>query len=413
MAANGYVVAAFYIAIIAAIYYYRDVFEFEGIVALYKTKWGLRLMDRVANASPGLVRAFSLTGIAAGYLIMVLMVWLVWFSVQNLIYRPEAPAAFTPILPGVDIPGSPISFPLIEPLIAIFIVVVIHEFAHGVVARRYDIDVNSSGFVLFGPIPGAFVEPDEDQLEDASQETSQGLFGAGPWSNILFAVPIFFIVAGGIAATDAAYHGEGATINRLVTDNETGRLDGLRAGDTITGVNNATVNTRLDLIQALQNRSVNETVMVTTRNDSHTARLGESPSGGDNGFLGVSVETAYAPTNTTAASWITPVQSAYFWVMGDFRGYVTTPWIWPAVNVFSPGFNGQTGLLAWIFIVSTGIAGANLLPIGPLDGGRMLYKSLRGVFSETTAARISSAITWTLLIVVLALVFVPMIRPFI
>lgn len=413
MAANGYVVAAFYIAIIAAIYYYRDVFEFEGIVALYKTKWGLRLMDRVANASPGLVRAFSITGIAAGYLVMALMLWLVWFSVQNLIYRPEAPAAFTPILPGVDIPGSQISFPLIEPIIAIFVVVVIHEFAHGVVARRYDIDVNSSGFVLFGPIPGAFVEPDEEQLEQASQETSQGLFGAGPWSNILFAIPIFFIVAGGIAAADAAYHGDGATISRLVTDNNTERLDGLQVGDTITGLNNASVGSRVDLIRALQNKSVNETVTVTTRSDTHRARLDEPPGGGENGFLGVSVETRYEPTNTSAASWITPVESAYFWVMGDFRGYVTTPWIWPAVNVFSPSFNGQTGLFAWIFIVSTGIAGANLLPIGPLDGGRMLYKSLRGVFSARVATRISSVITWTLLVVVLALVFVPMIRPFI
>jgi membrane-associated protease RseP (regulator of RpoE activity) len=413
VAANGYVVAAFYIAIIAAIYYYRDVFEFEGIVALYKAKWGLRLMDRVANASPGLVRAFSITGIAAGYLVMALMLWLVWFSVQNLIYRPDAPAAFTPILPGVDIPGSQISFPLIEPIIAIFVVVVIHEFAHGVVARRYDIDVNSSGFVLFGPIPGAFVEPDEEQLEQASQETCQGLFGAGPWSNILFAVPIFFLVAGGIAAADAAYQGDGATINRLVTGNSTERLDGLQEGDTITGLNDESVESRVDLIGALQNRSVNETVTVTTMNDTHTVQLGEPPGGGESGFLGVSVQTKYAPANTSAASWITPVESAYFWVMGDFRGYVTTPWIWPAVNVFSPSFNGQTGLLAWIFIVSTGIAGANLLPIGPLDGGRMLYKSLRGVFPDRVATRISSVITWTLLVVVLALVFVPMIRPFI
>jgi membrane-associated protease RseP (regulator of RpoE activity) len=140
--------------------------------------------------------------------------------------------------------------------------------------------------------------------------------------------------------------------------------------------------------------------------------LTSPPNDANQGFLGVGVDTVYKPTDSTAASVIDPVKKAYFWVMGDFRGYVNSPWIWPAVNVFSPGFSGQAGLLGWIFIVTTGIAGANLLPIGPLDGGRMLYKSLKGIFQESTAARISSVVTWTLLVVVLILVFVPMVRPF-
>jgi membrane-associated protease RseP (regulator of RpoE activity) len=98
--------------------------------------------------------------------------------------------------------------------------------------------------------------------------------------------------------------------------------------------------------------------------------------------------------------------------MGDFRGYVSSPWQWPIVNVFSPTFTGQLGLLGWIFLVTTGLAGANLLPIGPLDGGRMVHDTLQNVFAEQTADAVMAGITKTLFLIVLFLLFYPIITSF-
>ena len=50
-------------------------------------------------------------------------------------------------------------------IISIFVIAVVHEFSHGLIARANNIKVKSSGFaflaLLVPIIPAAFVEPDE------------------------------------------------------------------------------------------------------------------------------------------------------------------------------------------------------------------------------------------------------------
>ncbi len=62
---------------------------------------------------------------------------------------------------------------------------VVHEFSHGVVARAHDINVKSSGLAFFGPILGAFVEPDDKELKSKPYKSQLSLFAAGPFSNII------------------------------------------------------------------------------------------------------------------------------------------------------------------------------------------------------------------------------------
>jgi membrane-associated protease RseP (regulator of RpoE activity) len=54
--------------------------------------------------------------------------------------------------------------PLLYGWLGIVVALIVHEGAHGVVARRYNYTVRSSGIVLFLGIPiGAFVETDENE----------------------------------------------------------------------------------------------------------------------------------------------------------------------------------------------------------------------------------------------------------
>ncbi len=83
------------------------------------------------------------------------------------------------LLPGINLP-------LFEGIIALAIVMAVHEGAHAVLARIGKIKVLTSGLVLFGVIPiGAFVEPDEKELVKAEEQKQTRVLIAGPSANLL------------------------------------------------------------------------------------------------------------------------------------------------------------------------------------------------------------------------------------
>jgi len=67
-------------------------------------------------------------------------------------------------------------------------------------------------------------------------------------------------------------------------------------------------------------------------------------------------------------------------------------------------------LLIWIEILSLGIGLANLLPIGPVDGGRMVGKALIDTNGKKKGMKIWAAITVITIGVMLVLILVPIIK---
>ncbi len=93
----------------------------------------------------------------------------------------------TLILPGINIP-------LIEGILALVLILVVHEGAHAVLSVIGRIPLLSSGIALFGVIPvGAFVEPDEARLNSKSKNVQTRVIVAGSTSNLLTAI-VFFIL---------------------------------------------------------------------------------------------------------------------------------------------------------------------------------------------------------------------------
>jgi hypothetical protein len=96
------------------------------------------------------------------------------------------------ILPGVNLP-------FFEGIIALMIVLIVHEGTHAVLTRRAKVPLLSSGIVLFGVIPvGAFVEPDEKKLERVEQSKQTRVLVGGATAN-LFTSAIAFLLFLGIA----------------------------------------------------------------------------------------------------------------------------------------------------------------------------------------------------------------------
>ncbi len=104
----------------------------------------------------------------------------------------DLPAGGTFLLPGVNLP-------LFEGIIALVVIMLVHEGAHAVLARIGKIPVASSGVVLFGIIPiGAFVEPDEEKLAKADEVRQSRVLVAGCTANLMASI-VFFILFAALA----------------------------------------------------------------------------------------------------------------------------------------------------------------------------------------------------------------------
>ncbi len=176
----------------------------EGLLFIYRTKWGMKLIDSIGGKYKKTLKFLSYISITIGYLLMGFMLYLFGKIVYIYIALPSYVQAIkippiTPIFPYMDkvIPGFPpfyfIYFILILAIIAIF-----HEFAHGIFMRRYGIKIKSTGFGFFPfflPIfLAAFVEQDEGSMENKSPFKQMAVLAAGTFANLLTAIVSFGIL---------------------------------------------------------------------------------------------------------------------------------------------------------------------------------------------------------------------------
>lgn len=168
-------------------------------------------VGKISEQSQGGVSSiiFSL-GIILVYLggmFLMLVLSIVWYGIIVLIgiYNmvggtpgttpPEPGGTF--LLPGVNLP-------LLEGILALVIIMVVHEGAHAIMARIAKNKILSSGIVLFGIIPvGAFVEPDEEELKKLEKVKQSRVLIAGSTSNLMFSLAfflLFFAFVSGVTA---------------------------------------------------------------------------------------------------------------------------------------------------------------------------------------------------------------------
>jgi membrane-associated protease RseP (regulator of RpoE activity) len=64
--------------------------------------------------------------------------------------------------------------------------------------------------------------------------------------------------------------------------------------------------------------------------------------------------------------------------------------------------------IQWIFTISIGLGIANLIPAGPIDGGRMLKTTLDYYFEEQKSKKIWAMISWIFLLALAINLFFPL-----
>src|SRR3989344_1388899 len=186
----------FYIFLLIIFRIYRKKFEVQWkVFALYKTKIGLKLMDKIAKKFPKTLNFVGYVSVIFGFIGMAVTLVFIIYATYKFLFVPDTPAALAPLLPGVTVSEALPVLSFWHWIIAILVVATIHEFSHGVYARLRNIKIKSSGFAFLGPILAAFVEPDEKQL--AKKPTKDQLFvvSAGPFSNIILGIIVLLILS--------------------------------------------------------------------------------------------------------------------------------------------------------------------------------------------------------------------------
>lgn len=345
-------------------------------VVMYKTKWGVSLMEKIATRFPKLTRAFGDVGIVLGFLGMILIsVELVWSSLK--VFVGTSAPGIAPVLP---IQADGIFFvPFSYWIISIFVLAIAHEFAHGVLSFAHRVPVKSSGFaflcLILPVVPAAFVEPAEEVLSRKSKRAKLAVFAAGPMANMVFAVlavGLFFALS---PVLNAAYTPLGVEV---VTVQDGGRADlaGLQSGDIVTSVDGERVMNVKEMSAELANRGVGAVVSLKTKDASFSVVLNESKT------LGISARPYSVPNSEFVRSY------------GSWSPHVVK-WV--------------SGLLFWLFMLNLGIGLFNLLPLGPLDGGRMFQLVCLKV-SKKHGLRVWSFVSFSLAALIIVNIFLGFVR---
>ncbi len=351
----------FYSIILILFFKYRSRFEVQGkIIALYKTQLGIKWMEKLSNIAPRFTAFLGHVGTVIGFVGMAMILFLLVKGTATLLFVPEAPPAVAPVLPGVSVPGLP-NLSFWHWIVAIFIVAVVHEFAHGIWARLYKIKIKSSGFLFFGPILGAFVEPEEKELTKKSKPAQLAVFAAGPFSNVIFGIIFLFVmnvVTGPLYGK--AYEGTGINIEKII-ENQPAAQAGIQAPVTIYKINNHKTTSPETFLNATASLKPKDQVMIVTDKGTYKIVAAENPENKSRGFIGVAEFSLKAE----------PKKS----VVEKYGSFLPSLISWTNMLVF------------WLVIMNFGIGLFNLLPLGPIDGGRMFLTAMLYIFKNDAKAK--------------------------
>jgi len=377
----------FYIVLIAILFIKRkNITRQAKIIIMYRMQFGIKFIERIATRWNNIVRLFGLSGIGFGFAGMIAMSVMLVFAIVQAFTVPDQPSSVTLVLPGMDIPGlGLLSFWYW--LLAIFIIAVVHEASHGVVAYAHGLQIKYTGIVLFGPILGAFVEPDEKKLTQADDVVQHSVYAAGAFSNIVLAVVVLLLTTVITVPLQSLFvQPSGFTFDSYLSENLPFAKAGIEPGTTITGINGEKVTNFQQLNDELIRHSPGDSISIQTEDKSYVITLGEHPDAPKRGYLGITkIRNTYEKTYTSTTAHI---------------GNTILEW-------FNGLQNNGRGFLFWVYVLSLGIGLFNLLPLPIVDGGRMVQIALKRAYGEEKGNNIFGKVSIAFFILLITSMVLP------
>ena len=335
----------FYSIVGILIYLNRDKFEImQKIFIVRKTKKGLNFMRSLAKHK-WFWKIFSTIAIPVAVYWALRVGQLLWLNVDGIISGVSG-AGVGVVIPGVRIPGSPIYIPFWQGIIAIGVLAIVHEFAHGIVAVAEGIKIKNTGFGFLAVIPLAFVEMDEKSLKKASKLSRLRMASSGAFMNIcmwlIFSVILVLFFAPFLSKVTVV---DGVNITG-VTDELPADLAGVVEGSMVRSINGVAVPNLTSFTTEIQKYSPGENLTFNTSTGVYTIATTENPQNPETPYLGVMLS-----------------QETH-----------TAQWALDKYGEFGIGaFNWFFDLVKWVAMLNFLVGIMNFLPIWALDGGMIFY----------------------------------------
>jgi membrane-associated protease RseP (regulator of RpoE activity) len=389
---------------------------------LIHTPFGLDFFDRVAKWRGAKIYADFNTYLMPA--ITGLAIFLIIGSLLIMLGNANARGAVADVGPAANllIPGLNPFLPIGYGWAALIITIVIHEAGHGIVARVYNIRVDSTGLVLFLGLPiGAFVNIERDELNRATLKQKSAVLTAGPLNNMILAgaclVMLYLVVS---TLTPLPPDPNAPQFGVFVVNVNSGSLAqsiGIEPESVVQYVGGQQIVSLDDLGENLR-ANLGNTIDITWMNAAGDAitRQATLPPAVEpgQGILGVGVR-ALAPdsqavldrykgafSSNPLALLLPPTMQQDVVPYSD----AMAPRYESSVlgNAFAPVAN----MLFWLWFINFNVGIFNALPIGPLDGGQM-YGALieKRAKSAVLAKNANMLLTLVMAAIVAAAILLP------
>ena len=258
--------------IVLNLHYYRKKEDnkglkiYYGILGILRTSWGLGVIDKIGKYKFWQKIGFLL--IPVGIVVSIITFYTFVNSTVGLFSGSIPKESSKPI---ILLFGDVI--PWIPGVIALVLGITLHELAHGIVARSFNLEIKSTGLILLLGIPlGAFVEIGED-FKKVSRKVRGAVASAGPIVNIL----IFLLVL--LITPYVSNISSPITITKVFEDLPANGV--LKEGDVIHSINGKRITSLSDFREVVKEIDPEERITVTVIRENHvrTFELTTSPEG--------------------------------------------------------------------------------------------------------------------------------------
>ena len=388
--------------------------EFEFPLLLVKTKSFMRLYDRLGALRTS--RVISWAALVGMPVVAAFGLFLIFNSILALLTLPEAREGARGLSPLAHIllPGVNPYLPIFYGWVGLIAAIVVHEGAHGVIARSLGLRVKSSGLLFFLAIPiGAFVDVDEEQLKRAAAKDSVRVMAAGPGANtaiaLLCLMGLLMTVGGLTPVVDGLYIVE-------VMEGMPAEDAGLLAGDIITMVDDNRMTMIDDFRAVMEEKRLGDSILVTVARGEmwedqlsvpinlteHEDRLVIGVVMGEM-LIEQRLRFYQKPSLETFFVYFQPPTLARLPFSDSLRAFYT--------HAIGDNWYVIANIFFWVWFVNVNVAIFNCLPIGPLDGGRAFESLLKYLIgqraNQTVASRLTKAVTVGLLSAIAMMVVLP------
>jgi membrane-associated protease RseP (regulator of RpoE activity) len=403
-----YAIGFIIIWVVALLFKDRLKIDIEGPIMMRRTKRLRDFIDSVAMKSPRSWRLIMNIGVPLSFVFMAVIVGIIISTLPTALTNPQLQL----VLPGVDIPGSLVLIPLGYGIIALMTVLVVHEFGHGIISRIEGVKIDSIGILLLAVLPGAFVEPNEEDVQKSERIQKLRIYAAGSIFNMILAAisllivmfiglmminslfigipgisipytdiktqPVGFTINGPVFST---FHNDGVQISSVVPNSPASGI--LPEGSIVQSINGVDSSTLNNAETVLNYTKIGENVTFQTTTGNYTVKAGVKPNDTSKGYVGIRTQQHVVVNSNVAKTVGTQI-----------------PWFIYSIQQ----------LFEWIFLLNFSVGIFNLLPMKPLDGGLLLEELLGYKLSESTVRKIMTPLSYILIVLIASLVIYSLVK---